>query len=274
MSITRTYRSGAQVATFAVARQSLRLSRVSGYFNSNSNPNTPVWLQFFTTTVANDGTVNTPTVSQVPLASFLMIADYEFAELFNSGLELIPGPVCCALSTTEATYTAVASGQVADLYIEVEEWEIEPSTLTTVGPTTGNTITVWTDTLAAPSAAKALYDVLACDLNANAGAQLYLLLFAAPQASNTTTQAQRSWAIPAYNAAGVNINCEGCLYLNFGDAERGGLTPLQQGGTIGNGNTGINTSACYFYVSLTPVTYTAPAANSAKLTARFCTPTV
>lgn len=271
MSITRTYRSGSQVAVFPVERESMILSRCYGYFNSNNHAGTPVWLQFFTTTIANDGTINAPINQQVPLQSFLLVADYEFAELFNSGLGQVPGPVYCALSTTEATYTAVASGQVADIYIISEEWEIEPPTLTTVGPIIGNSITVWTDTIASATAPKAIYDVIVSDLNQNAGAQLYLLMFAAPQTSNTSTAPWRTWAISLPGTSGVNINVDATLFLNFGDAERGGLTPIQQGGTIGNGNTGINTSACYFYVSLSPVTLLAPAANSAKITARYCT---
>jgi hypothetical protein len=247
---------------------------VYGYFNSNNNAGTKVWLQFFTTTVANDGTVTAPTAAQVPLESFYLVPDYEFAELFNSGLSLVPGPIYCALSTTEATYTAVASGQVADVYVEVEEWEIQPPTLTTIGPTTGVSQTVWTDTLVAPSLANAIYDVIAVDLNQNSGAQLYLLMFAAPQASNTTTSPWRSWKIPLSGSTGMNIACNGTLLLDFGDSERGGLTPHQQGGTIGNGNTGINTSACFFYASLSPTTVVGPAANSVKITSRYCTPTV
>jgi hypothetical protein len=284
MSMTRTFRSGGQVAVFPIAREAVRLSRVYGYFNSNNNASTPVWLQIFTTTLSNAGAVNPPTAAQVPLESFLLPADYEFAELFNSGLDLVPGPTYAALSTTEATYTAVASGQVADMYITCEEWEIEPPTLTTVTTASGIYQSTWTDTIAAPSAAKALYDVLVSDLNANAGAQLYVQLFFNGGASIPANGSipNRCFELPIYATAGDNINLTGALLLNFGDPEKGGMVPLgntgqpltdvaQTNGFTGLGNT---CSAMGIAISTTATTLTAGAAGSAKIVSRYITATV
>lgn len=280
MSITRNYNTGGiAVATFSVCRQSTRLSRVYGYFNSNANPNTKVWLQFFTTTLDQNGNPIAPVGGAVPVDEFLLVPDYEFAELFNSGLTLIPGPIYAALSTTEGTYTAVVGGQVANIWVECEEWEIEPPALTLVGPT-GITllqsVTVWADTLAAPSAPNALYDVVATNLSALAG-QMYLCLFAAAPTTGVSIPL-KVWPMPLTpTSIGININATGSLLLNFGDALRGGYTPVQQASIIGATNTGINTSACYFAVSNSPTLWTKTsgfAGNACRINARYCTPTV
>ena len=268
MSATRTYSSAGAVTTgFAVARQNLRLSRIFGnYVGAAGN-----YLQVHTTAVNNDGIIAAPQANATPVLSFVLPANYEFAELFNSGLPFIPGPVYVAISSVEATYTAVGVVTI-DCHVEVEEWEIESPALTSTSTASGNHISPWTNANEAANGPYGLYQIIATDLNNSGGAQLYLMIFAcdygtlvagmAPQMGNV-------FAIPGSGVVGVNINCSATILLNFGDSQAPGRKMLQQGlgtlSTVAPAQSATNYVGCTIVVSTSPTVFTLAAANAAKI---------
>jgi len=268
MSATRTYSSvGAITTGFGLTRASLRLSRIFGnYVGAAGN-----FLQVHTTTVANDGTINAPTNQQVPVFSFVLPANFEFAELFNSGLPFVPGPVWIGISSTEATYTAVGVVTI-DCHAEVEEWEIQSTALTSTSTASGNHISPWTNANEAANGPYGLYQIIATDLNNSGGAQLYLQVYACDYGTlvaGMTPLPGKVWQIPKSGTAGVNINTTGTILLQFGTPQNPGISPMQQGlGTLSTtapAQSATNYVGCTVVVSTTANTFTLAAANAAKI---------
>jgi hypothetical protein len=225
--------------------------------------------------VNNDGTIAAPQANATPVLSFVLPANYEFAELFNSGLPFIPGPVYIAISSVEASYTAVGVVTI-DCHVEVEEWEIELPTLTSVATASGNHISLWTNANEAANGPYGLYQIIASDLGNSGGAQLYLMIFACDfgtLVAGMSPQMGNVFAIPATGSTGVNINCYGTTLLNFGDSQAPGRKMLQQGlgplSTAAPAQSATNYVGCTIVVSTSPTVYTLAAANAAKIYALY-----
>lgn len=278
MSATRTY-SGIATTGFSLGRETLKIANIEGTATAG-NTNSNDFVGFYTTTIASSSTsvlglATAPTNGQAPVFEFQVTKATPFNPVISAGLPQIPGPLYMGLSSTAGSYTATTD--TVDIFIEMEEWEEElVNAASTATVASGNALTVWTDTIAAPSAAKGLIDVIALDLNNSSGAQLYLQLFAgASPVAGDIPKMGWSWKIPIAGSAGNNINLNGAILLNLGDPSVGGLTPLQQGkGTLGTGTTtGVNYSGCYFRVSTTPNLLTLAGASAAMIVARYVTPT-
>jgi hypothetical protein len=229
-----------------------------------------MWLQLHTTTLDNTGTPIAPTAAAGYSTSLVYSAyltpNFEFAELFNSSLLFVPGPVYAVVSTTESTYTAATGTDLADINLDVEEFEIEPSGLITVSDAGNNKKAIWTN--AAFTGAQRLYDAVIVDLNQNAGAQLYLQLFAADTGTvvNGLVPIQQ-WTLAKAGAAGVNCSTNGMTILNFGDPEKGGLQVVQQGLAPLNSSETLY-QGCTLAISTTASKLTLAAAGSCYFTVR------
>lgn len=281
-SITRTY-SAIATPGFSIGRQTLKIAKLAGVGGNNTD--TTVYLGFYTTTIASASTTvlgqaTAPTNNQVPVYEILVTKNLEFSDNISAGLPSIPGPIYVALSSAQGKYTAT-TGDTVDVFIEMEEWEEEViGSLSSATVASGNTLDVWDNTLAVPTTAKALYDVIALDLGNSSGAQLYLQLFGCNLSSIFAGLVPlRTWQIPLASGTnnGVNINLTGALLLNFGDPSGMGYTPMQQGlGTLGvnNATQGVNTSSCALVVSTTPTVYTTASDTAAMIVARYGIPII
>lgn len=283
MSITtRQYKAYGSYG-FALNRGQVGLVRAHGTYIGTTDTNAYLGLYTTTLSVASAAALGTPLVpnaNQVPVwESQILTKATGFNENCQLAVPQIPGPVYCGLSTVSGSYTA-ASSDTADIFLDVEEWEEEPPTLTQVTISGAASNTIWSDTTAAPSAAKALYDIIAYDRGNSAGAQLYLQLFAITPVAGTIPI--KCWEIPISGTPGANINLNGAILLNFGDSQRGGWIPLENsGGTLngaalygsgGGGGLGNPISALYFGISITATSFTAAGNTAAYAVARYSTP--
>lgn len=276
MSMTRTVKAYGS-AGFSVGRQTNRLTSCTGIATS-TNTNSNNFLGLYTTTVASAstsvlGTATAPTNAQVPVYELQITKATNFAELFAGGFPQIPGPVYCALSSTQGSYTATTD--TADIFLEIEEYEEEPIALSSATLSSGFHLAVWTNAQEASGGPYGLYDIVALDLGNSSGAQLYLQLFACDfgtLASGMYPIEGKTWKIPIAGSAGENINLAGAVLVNLGDPLGLLYRPMQQAlgplGTSGNTN-GTNYTGCTLVVSSTASTYTPAGSTAAMIVARY-----
>lgn len=240
---TRTVNQLTLATGFSVSRGGIRLARVFGQFNGGADR----WLQFHTTTLANDGTASAPQAGAAPaIASFLLQASFEFAELFNAAIPLVAGPVYCTVSKAKDTYSAPDAGDTMVCSVEAEGLPTLPSGLTQVQTASGNSLQLFNNA-AGP---KSMFDLTVTDLGNSGGAQLYLMLFGKDvgdvQAGDKPLE---QWTLSAASTPFV---------MNFN-----GRKVRQQ---ISNGTNYVGAS---FLISTTSGTLTLGAANAAILTGRY-----
>jgi hypothetical protein len=281
MSATKTLSAYATTG-FSLGRAPLRLTSVHG-LAATGNTNAVLYLGIYKTSIdtgANLGLAKAPAASDVPKWQMTVTGKTttnDFQMQFANVAPVLVGPCYFAVSSTDGLYTSTAD--VVDIFLEVEQYEEDTAlfnTIITTSAASANTLTVWTDTIAGPSAPNALLDVLIQDLGHSSGAQLYLQIFAGavPNAGDVPLAC---FKLALAGGASINLtNITGATLLNFGDVIRGGKTFLQQGeGTLGKNNatTGTNYSSCYLYISTTALTLTAGVANAANIVARYVSPT-
>ena len=280
MAATKTL-SAFATSGFSLGRSNLRLTNVHGVA-ATGNTNSVLYLGIYTTTVATGsslGAATAPAGSAVPVWQMAVTGKTttnDFQMSFSGIDPLINGPCYFAVSSTDGTYTATAD--VVDIFLEVEEVEeaiARFNTIATASTTSGNALTVWTDTIGGSSAPRSLLDVLVLDLGNSGGAQLYLQIFAGA-APNTGDFPLETYKLAIAGGQSINlVNITGATLLNFGDAIRGGKTFLQQGeGTLGvnNTTTGTNYAGCYLRISTTATTLTPAVSNAANIIARYSAP--
>lgn len=259
----------------------VKLKHVHGFFYGTgaTTSNTQYMLQAFQNRpLANTGESATGPTSTVTVPDWecVLVDNYEFDEAFILNGPILSGPVYFAVSSTAGVYTTPAANNTVDLFIEVESFE-EDFQFTTLRANNASTnkLQVWSNA----SGLHNLSDAFTVDLGNSAGAQLYLMLFAADSGSVVNgAYPIRQWTIPISGSNGINVpnptTNTGMLYTNFGNTQQGGIQIYSNTMTLipTTGAAGVSPSqlvGCTLAISTTPTTLTLAAANATEITAHY-----
>lgn len=221
--------------------KNINIEKIEGYYAGTDK----AWLQLH-------DAVTTPGNGATPLRSLFLgntvpngfLWQYYLDELCYKNLT--NGLMIC-LSTTEATLTLATGGDVADMWVGLEQWELEQLRAQTVAgdlTTARKVLSVWNNA----SGPRRLVKIEAINAQNATTTRLQIYTVQVPQPG-----AIPFWDQPIANSASAVTNA----YWNFGT--NGGVVPNNQTPTL--------TVACSIAASTTAGFLTAPAGNDVMIRA-------